>query len=147
MFAAMVPPAPGRLSTTTCCFQFSVSFCAMKRAVISGTPPGVKPTTMRIGLPGKPAAGSPPAGCAAPISSDMAVNNTATRETLLQNIFIAPPADNYETGRQAAFARRSPRPPGEGLGVMDRAMLHSYVKLDISLPHPQGESAWALSRS
>jgi hypothetical protein len=48
----MVPPAPGRLSTTTFCGQLSASFCAMKRAVMSGPPPGVKPTTMRIGLAG-----------------------------------------------------------------------------------------------
>ena len=27
-------------------------FCAMKRAVMSGPPPGVNPTTMRIGLAG-----------------------------------------------------------------------------------------------
>jgi hypothetical protein len=91
---------------------------------------------------------------------------------------VARSSDNYETGRQSGFARRSPRPPGEGsagtwsrgpftgcdregarkhadirrvasrcgvtsigkstepvppsagAGVRDRAMLHSYVKLD-----------------
>ena len=37
---------------------------------------------------------------------------------------------NYGTGRQSGFARRSPRPLGEGLGVRDRAMSRSYAKLD-----------------
>jgi hypothetical protein len=48
--AAIVPPAPGRFSTITCCFQDSVSFPATYRAVMSGPPPGVKPTSIRIGL-------------------------------------------------------------------------------------------------
>jgi len=29
MPAASVPPAPGRLSTITCCFQVSPNFCAI----------------------------------------------------------------------------------------------------------------------
>src|SRR5512145_1049109 len=48
-----VPPAPGRLSTITCWPRVSVSFIAIARAVMSGCPPGVKPTTMRIGRFGK----------------------------------------------------------------------------------------------
>src|SRR3989304_2988951 len=49
----MIPAAPGRLSTTTCCFQLSASFCEIRRVETSGVLPGVKPTTMRIGLLGK----------------------------------------------------------------------------------------------
>src|SRR4051812_34430769 len=48
----MVPPAPARLSTTTFCPQFSVSFCAMMRATVSLDPPAGKPTTKRTGLTG-----------------------------------------------------------------------------------------------
>src|SRR5450759_4281848 len=57
------------------------------------------------------------------LPSAMTTMNSAISDT-------APIIENYETGRQFGFARRSPRPPGEGLGVRDRAMLHSHVKLD-----------------
>ncbi|MNT63855.1 hypothetical protein D3C72_2017020 [compost metagenome] len=43
---------PGRLSTTTDCFQRVVSFSPTVRASVSLNPPGVYGTTMRIGLSG-----------------------------------------------------------------------------------------------
>src|SRR4051812_39354578 len=49
----MLPPAPGRLSTTTCWPKFLVSSCATSRATMSVEPPGAKPTSMRIVLVGK----------------------------------------------------------------------------------------------
>src|SRR3954468_10106891 len=46
------PPAPARLSTTTCCPQFSLIFEAILRAMRSLALPGVNGTMMRIGLDG-----------------------------------------------------------------------------------------------
>jgi hypothetical protein len=48
----MVPPAPPRFSTTTCCFSASESFCAMGRAKMSVEPPGGKGTTSLMGFEG-----------------------------------------------------------------------------------------------
>src|SRR6266700_1521616 len=39
MSVPMLPPAPGRLSTTTCCARRSESFCAIERAMMSVPPP------------------------------------------------------------------------------------------------------------
>jgi hypothetical protein len=47
----MMPPAPARLSTITCCPQLSVNFCAMKRAARSDVLPG-EPVMMRTGRNG-----------------------------------------------------------------------------------------------
>ena len=49
---AILPAAPGRLSTMTCWPRASESFYAIGRAVASVPPPGAKPTSMRIGLIG-----------------------------------------------------------------------------------------------
>src|SRR5471032_2549957 len=57
----MLPPAPARLSTTTCWPSDSESFCAMMRAMTSVGPPGAKPTMMRIGFTGYCCAAAPPA--------------------------------------------------------------------------------------
>src|SRR6476661_2506905 len=48
--APVLPPAPGLLSTITGWFQAPFSFSAIRRARMSGAPPGVKVTTMWIGL-------------------------------------------------------------------------------------------------
>src|SRR2546423_12711892 len=48
----MMPPAPTRLSTTTCCPSVSLSFDAMERAVTSVEPPAAAFTIIRIGLVG-----------------------------------------------------------------------------------------------
>jgi hypothetical protein len=47
-----MPPAPERLSMTTCCPQASVSFCPIPRARKSVDPPGGNGTTIRIGFVG-----------------------------------------------------------------------------------------------
>src|SRR2546428_13418635 len=52
----MLPPAPARFSTTTCCPRFSPSVLATIRATVSVPPPGSKPTTIVTGLLGKPCA-------------------------------------------------------------------------------------------
>ena len=49
----MLPPAPGRLSTTTCWPSRSPSLGATIRTVASVEPPGGKVTIMRIGLAGQ----------------------------------------------------------------------------------------------
>src|SRR2546426_10053869 len=54
--AAILPPAPGRFSITTCWPQESASFWPRARARISLGPPGVKPTTKRTGLSDQPCA-------------------------------------------------------------------------------------------
>jgi hypothetical protein len=48
----MLPPAPMRFSTITCCCHISDHLSAMSRAVKSAAPPGVNVTTMRTGLVG-----------------------------------------------------------------------------------------------
>src|SRR6266850_6212686 len=52
----MLPPAPARFSTTTCCPRFSPIVLATIRATVSVPPPGSKPTTIVTGLLGKPCA-------------------------------------------------------------------------------------------
>src|SRR4051812_32751350 len=49
----MLPPAPARFSTITCCPMFSARNLATTRATVSVPPPGSKPTTMVTGLEGK----------------------------------------------------------------------------------------------
>src|SRR5256885_2306973 len=58
--AAMLPPAPGRFSITTCWPRDSASFWPRARARMSLGPPGVKPTTKRAGFSGQPWPGAPP---------------------------------------------------------------------------------------
>src|SRR6185503_12347084 len=50
--AAMLPPAPARLSITICCPNRSVSFCATGRMMRSDAPPGGNGMISRIGLAG-----------------------------------------------------------------------------------------------
>src|SRR3990172_10502140 len=47
-----MPPAPERLSTTTCCPSPSPSFGATERAITSVPPPGGNGTMKRIGFDG-----------------------------------------------------------------------------------------------
>src|SRR3989449_4528764 len=49
----MLPPAPARFSTSTCCPRFSLIVLATIRATVSVPPPGSKPTTIVTGLLGK----------------------------------------------------------------------------------------------
>ena len=52
MSVPMLPPAPGRLSTTTAYPSCSVSFWLTSRATILEPPPGGKGSMSRIGLSG-----------------------------------------------------------------------------------------------
>src|SRR5712691_10746408 len=58
----MLPPAPARFSTSTCCPRFSPSVLATIRATVSVPPPGSKPTTIVSGLLGKLACANALAG-------------------------------------------------------------------------------------
>src|SRR3989475_5865878 len=49
----MLPPAPARFSTATCCPRFSPIVLATIHATVSVPPPGSKPTTIVTGLLGK----------------------------------------------------------------------------------------------
>src|SRR4051812_31888033 len=62
---ATTPPAPGRLSTTTCWCHRSDSFLPMIRAATSVPPPGLKPTSSRTGLRGYEARAVAAGVCAA----------------------------------------------------------------------------------
>jgi hypothetical protein len=48
----IMPPAPGRFSTSTGCPMASLSFGAMMRPMMSIVLPGAKGATIRIGLSG-----------------------------------------------------------------------------------------------
>src|SRR5438105_751070 len=61
----MVPPAPGRVSTTTGCFQSSVSCSARMRATVSAEPPAEKPETIFTVRDGKSCAAAASAKAAA----------------------------------------------------------------------------------
>src|SRR4029453_15103041 len=69
MSAPIVPPAPGRFSTTTCWPSALVSWSAMTRAKMSVDWPGGKGTTILIGLAGQVCASTPDATDAAPTAS------------------------------------------------------------------------------
>ena len=68
----MLPPAPGRLSTTACSFHASAIFCAAARARMSVVPPGGNGTTMRIGLVGNAVCASAAGGTATATTSEAA---------------------------------------------------------------------------
>src|SRR6476469_2314691 len=70
----MLPPAPGRLSMTTCWPSRSPSLGATMRTVASVEPPGGKVTMMRIGLLGH---GAGAGACARPAAAP-AINAAAT---------------------------------------------------------------------
>src|SRR5262245_39565625 len=72
----MFPPAPPRLSTTTCCPHDSVILWATRRAMVSVAAPGANGTMMRIGRVGYCAS----AACAAPAPSH---DSTATSKQLV----------------------------------------------------------------
>ena len=79
----MLPPAPLRLSTTTCCFHASVSLCPTRRATSSVGPIGGNGTINRIGRDGYccPAAGD----------EKRAIADNAATITLLTVQFIVSP--------------------------------------------------------
>src|SRR5262245_54263382 len=77
----MLPPAPPRLSTTTCWPQDSVILCATRRAMVSVAAPGANGTTMRIGRVGYCAS----AACAAAPG-----RNSAAASARLVVVFMFP---------------------------------------------------------
>jgi hypothetical protein len=73
---AIIVAPPGRLSTTTCCFHVSPSFCATTRPTRSNVPPAANGTTTRTGRTGKSSAA---AANTLPCSAPHSKNTPATR--------------------------------------------------------------------
>src|SRR5687767_15951185 len=82
IFVPIVPPAPGRLSTTTCCPRSSESLTDRMRAMMSGWPPEVKPVVRRTGRVGNAAAESGADFCAQNAAL-LATHKTAARGTIV----------------------------------------------------------------
>src|SRR6185295_8658288 len=80
----MLPPAPGRLSTTTCAFHASASRCAAARAMMSVAPPGGNGTTMRIGWLGY-------AACARAVRVASATGVAASAAMTVRRFILFPP--------------------------------------------------------
>src|SRR6266700_2565850 len=101
MSVPMLPPAPGRLSTITCCATRSESFCAIDRAMIWVPPPGGKATTKRIGLAGYGSA------AAMPRASSRAIPGRAGPSlSLLSRRFLAVLRKIFARGAETAERRR-----------------------------------------
>src|SRR5262245_35497845 len=79
----MLPPAPPRLSTTTCCPQTSVNFWPSRRAIVSVAAPGGNGTMMRIGRPGY--------CCSAACAVGSAQTDARAPTMILVTTFIFPP--------------------------------------------------------
>src|SRR5688572_7940927 len=75
----MLPLAPGRFSTMTCCPSRAASGSPMTRALLSVTPPGAKGTMMRTGLTGYSCAH---AGCLGTVATASS-NRTTTRHFII----------------------------------------------------------------
>src|SRR5262245_41587127 len=96
-FAATVPitaPAPGRLSTITCCPQFSLIFWATMRARISVEVPGVNCAMMRIGRVGySGGAATSAAGSDSPMQkAEGRIPKCRRLLSILRSFFILPPS-------------------------------------------------------
>src|SRR5471032_2005235 len=106
--AAMLPPAPGRLSMITCRPRSSPSFWPSSRASMSLGPPGVKPTTKRTGLSGNALVW----GCAqtapAASSSAAAIAQPGRASRICLHIYRGPASIDHDAGiaRDAAPAPR-----------------------------------------
>src|SRR2546425_360812 len=91
---------PGRFSTTTGWDQMFCRPCATARAMVSGEPPGVSGTMIRIGRSGKP--------CAAAIDAATAsAAQTIDRANTIGPLPVVPPSSLPRAGR---CARMIPRP-------------------------------------
>src|SRR5467141_984253 len=85
---------PGRFSTTTGCGQTFCSPAAIERAMVSGDPPGVSGTTIRIGRSGKPCA-------AATDSATASAAKTIHRANTVGPLPVVPPSSLPRAGRCA----------------------------------------------
>src|SRR6185503_2652369 len=75
-----VPPAPGLPSTIACWPKRSPSCAAIRRAMMSTGPPGVKPWMMRIGLAGYSCANAGACRISAHASQAMRLKDIAFRQ-------------------------------------------------------------------
>ena len=110
--APVLPPAPGLLSISIGWFQAGPSFSPMSRARMSGAPPGVKVTTMCIGLPA-----FVPWACAAGAAASPAT--TASEQARRANSAFIAAAFGQTCGGGGAIIRR--RVPSAAAGSRERA--------------------------
>src|SRR6476620_6390053 len=114
--APMLPPAPGLLSTVIG-WPSEAHFSARMRASVSGAPPGVKVTTMRMGLVGQAACWAVAAVAASPRAASAMARRVNIRCLLvcLGGPFC-PARATRDTGESAGCARQ-PRLEGRDAGL------------------------------
>src|SRR2546426_1109016 len=118
---------PGRFSTTTGCGQTFCSPAAIERAMVSGEPPGVSGTMIRIARSGKP--------CAAAIDAVTAsAAKTIHRANTVGPLPVVPPSSLPRAGR---CARMIPR-----LNRGETMLIHLYRVIAAALLCPV-LPAWA----
>src|SRR5947208_13868347 len=106
---AIVVPAPGRLSTTTCWPRFKDSLALRARASTSETPPGVNPTTRRMGLFGY--------ACAQAFALKIARAKTASARIMIGSLSLRGGHGRRKysvKGERSQFARVRSSPPRAG---------------------------------
>src|SRR6185369_5391486 len=87
-----MPPAPGRFSTTICCFQPCDSLSAIKREAISGAVPGGNGTSRWTGLEGQLCASAPVATAASAAATVNVLSRFTYNAPLSVHHFIDQPA-------------------------------------------------------
>src|SRR6266404_1598831 len=93
-----MPPAPGRFSTTICCFQPCESFSAIRREAMSGAVPGGNGTIRCTGLVGQLCACAAPAASARAAPRAMALNRFMSFAPLSIDQFGDQPARSDHAG-------------------------------------------------
>src|SRR5262245_14042574 len=97
----MLPPAPGRFSTTTCCPKLFAISRASRRAMVSALPPGGNGAMKRIGLDGYGWANAPEAkekaahrAATSSLSMGPRVGRDVTRADAMRYLSDLPPASS-----------------------------------------------------
>src|SRR4051812_13305630 len=100
MNAAMpgMPPAPGRFSTTICCFQLCESLSVIRREAMSGAVPGGNGTIRCTGLVGQACACAAAAASASSAPTAMALNRLMSGAPLSIDQFRYEPARRHHAG-------------------------------------------------
>src|SRR5688572_25169650 len=112
MLAPIVPPAPVRLSTTSCCPSSSLIFVATIRVIVSIEEPGVWATMTRTGRSGYLAADWAAAGsdAAARLSTEKASNALCMTDLLREVLSVIRGCGDLAALRCVLL---EPRLPGE----------------------------------
>src|SRR5262252_3865106 len=133
--APMLPPAPGRFSTTTCCLRPSDIALATERASTSEEPPGANVTMSRIGPVGYCWASAPDAKASAANAANISVRRVRVMSSSVggsQPIYIAAAVGcTTHVSRAQLCAKRPDRNP---LSAQPR-LLHQRQSLVLELAH------------